>query len=416
SWNIFYTSYNGTMWTDEKSITDSPGGWGVGSMVIGQNNIAHFLWYDEIASDQYYWYYELYYRSYDIDNNLWSEQELIPLHDLIVVKPFFNMYFSPIYQSITVGPDKTVHITWSDAISGNPEIYYISKDENGWSPKKRLTIAPEHSVLPNILITHDNKIFIFWSDFRDGNFEIYYKYSELVLINTAIGTNVDVTDPITGITLTFENVTSCGYTNITIIDTGPAPPKEFKIVPLNVYYNITTTASYTGTITIAIPYDESQIKGPEFNLELRHWNPESEEWEDVTTWIDTEKNIIYGEVTSLSIFAVMLPAVFLDLENLKQIVIDSPDSAWRQPAENRKNTMIEKIDEAIVLCQNEEYDECYNKMFHDIKPKLTGLKIDEEGNPFGNGVFNNPWVIDQNLQQEFGEQTDLILILLKSKF
>ncbi|MFX0140689.1 MAG: NosD domain-containing protein [Candidatus Hodarchaeota archaeon] len=110
------------------------------------------------------------------------------------------------------------------------------------------------------------------------------------------------------------------------------------------------------------------------------------------------------------------PKVCQRLENLKQMVIDSPNDAWRKPADNRKNAMINKIDEAIVLCENEEYLECYDKVLHDIKPKLTGLKVDEEGNPFGNGVFNNPWVIDQNLQQGFGEQTNLILGLLKSEF
>ncbi len=101
-----------------------------------------------------------------------------------------------------------------------------------------------------------------------------------------------------------------------------------------------------------------------------------------------------------------------ELEILKQTMLDSTDSAWRNPAENRKNAMIEKIDECIVLCQNEEYNQCYDKILHDIKPKLTGLKVDEEGNPFGNGIFKNPWVVDPSLQEEFGDATDSILSLL----
>lgn len=77
------------------------------------------------------------------------------------------------------------------------------------------------------------------------------------------------------------------------------------------------------------------------------------------------------------------------------------------------NNKIEKIDEAIALCQNGEYLECYDKVLQDIKPKLTGLKVDEIGNTFGNGIFKNPWVIDPNLQQKFGKLTDSILTSLK---
>ena len=75
-----------------------------------------------------------------------------------------------------------------------------------------------------------------------------------------------------------------------------------------VYYDITTTAEYTGTIEVAIPYDETQVEGPEENLKLWHWDPDVG-WTDCTTWVDTENNIIYGEVTSLSVFVVGEPLI-----------------------------------------------------------------------------------------------------------
>lgn len=109
------------------------------------------------------------------------------------------------------------------------------------------------------------------------------------------------------------------------------------------------------------------------------------------------------------------PTICEDLEDLKQMVIDSDDGAWRHPAENRKNAMVQKIDEAIALCQTGEYAECYDKLLHDIKPKLTGLKEDEEGNPFGNGVFNNPWVEDPALQDDFEDIINPILQALKNQ-
>ena len=121
--------------------------------------------------------------------------------------------------------------------------------------------------------------------------------------NTPTGTSVEVTDPLTDVTVNFDEVTSSGTTTVIPSLTGPAPPADFEVA--GQYYDITTTASYTGPITIAIPYDETQITGAEADLTLRHWNSMSAEWEDVTTGVDTAANIIYGEVTRLSIFAVM---------------------------------------------------------------------------------------------------------------
>ncbi|MFB0560864.1 MAG: NosD domain-containing protein [Candidatus Lokiarchaeia archaeon] len=130
--------------------------------------------------------------------------------------------------------------------------------------------------------------------------------------NTPTGEDVEVTDPVSGINMTFDNVTDSGTTTVTAIETGPEPPEGFVIIPSvtgDVYYDINTTANYTGTITIAIPYDETQLTYPwqESFLKLYHWNSTTEEWEDVTTWVDTENNIIYGEITSFSIFTVMEP-------------------------------------------------------------------------------------------------------------
>lgn len=133
----------------------------------------------------------------------------------------------------------------------------------------------------------------------------YYDYYPLIhpSIYTPTGTNVVVTDPITGIVVTFDEVISSGVTTVTTSDVGPAPPTGFIIT--GQYFEITTTATYTGMIEIAIPYDETQVQGQEENLRLKHWNPEGAGWNDITTWVDTINNIMYGEVPSLSVFAVM---------------------------------------------------------------------------------------------------------------
>ncbi len=115
------------------------------------------------------------------------------------------------------------------------------------------------------------------------------------------GNEVQVIDSNTGIILTFDEITDFGATSIITNNIGPDPPSGFLLT--DTYYNISTTAFFLGTIEIAIQYDETLVKGNEKHLNLKHWDSESEIWTDVTTWVDTEANIIYGEVESFSIIA-----------------------------------------------------------------------------------------------------------------
>jgi len=71
------------------------------------------------------------------------------------------------------------------------------------------------------------------------------------------------------------------------------------------YYDITTTATYEGLIVICISFSEVNYSGPPELLRLYHYDGSS--WVDCTTLVDTENQIICGEVTSLSAFAVLLP-------------------------------------------------------------------------------------------------------------
>jgi PKD repeat protein len=122
--------------------------------------------------------------------------------------------------------------------------------------------------------------------------------------NTLEGDQVEVIDVVTSVSATFEQVIERGMTTVTVDTEGPNPPAGFEI--LRFFYNITTTAIYSGTISIEIHYDDTNLTPQRENrLKLQHWDSIHHGWKDVTTWIDTENNIIYGEVTSLSVFAVI---------------------------------------------------------------------------------------------------------------
>ena len=123
--------------------------------------------------------------------------------------------------------------------------------------------------------------------------------------NTPPGQDVEVFDPGTGTMILFDTVNSGGDTTITktLQGQGPPPPSGFKLVPLGTYYEINTTAEFSGIVHIAIEYDDSGLtEGQENALKLRCY--EEGEWVDKTTGLDTVSNIIYAETNHLSFFAI----------------------------------------------------------------------------------------------------------------
>jgi len=95
------------------------------------------------------------------------------------------------------------------------------------------------------------------------------------------------------------------------------------------------------------------------------------------------------------------------------IISDSDEDCWKKPGSNRRNAMIQKLDELKSLVLEGEMQEAYDKLLHDIKPKLTGLKTDEDEAPWGNGLFNEPWVINTDLQEQCRIWSNDLLTRLK---
>jgi len=134
-------------------------------------------------------------------------------------------------------------------------------------------------------------------------------------LNTLVGTNIVFTEPSTGTTVKFEEVTSSGTTNVTTSTTGPPPPTGFRIVVgilgQPIYYDISTTAAYSGTITVAIRYDETQVSASEDKIKLWQFNNGPN---DITWYVDTTNNIIYGNTTHLSLFIITEPYIIATID------------------------------------------------------------------------------------------------------
>jgi CSLREA domain-containing protein len=121
--------------------------------------------------------------------------------------------------------------------------------------------------------------------------------------NTYAGTNVEVVSGNT--TITFPTVTTPGFTTVEESASNPVVGVELPDgTPVGPFYNIQTTATFSGTVTIALSYDDTGI-ADESVLQIYHM--EGGSWVDCTDRVDTFNNIIYGEVSSFSWFALVGP-------------------------------------------------------------------------------------------------------------
>jgi hypothetical protein len=136
-----------------------------------------------------------------------------------------------------------------------------------------------------------------------------------LLANTPLGTDIVVQlngglGMVGGIELTFSSILASGDTTVTLSATGRPPPTGFKIVGIAgppTYYDISTTATYSGPLKVCIKYDENEVppgQDRESGLRLKH--DVDGAWEDITLLpVDTVNNVICGQTTNLSFFAIM---------------------------------------------------------------------------------------------------------------
>jgi sugar lactone lactonase YvrE len=116
---------------------------------------------------------------------------------------------------------------------------------------------------------------------------------------SVVVTPIDTSKKTTPVTLTFAAVSQAGYTSLTTSSSGPALPTGFTAGSPVIYYNLSTTAVYSGLITMSIDFT-----GTTFTTtpHLLHYDPVAGAWTDITTLLSG--SIIRGSVSSLSPFTV----------------------------------------------------------------------------------------------------------------
>jgi beta propeller repeat protein len=265
-------------------------------------------------------------------------------------------------------------IVWEDHRNGNGDIYMYDLSNpvlNG------VPICTNHyqQLYPAI---HGDKVV--WNDYRWGSPDIYMYVITQVSNVTPIGTQVAVQPPDYSaggapVTLTFDEVTQEGTTSLTVTTTGPEPPSGFYLGTPPVYYELSTTALFSGSIEVCINYSGISFDN-EDSLELYHWPDDV----PVTTYRDPVNNIICGVVSSLSPFAILEPselAVCQELiESIKEDLADVAISG--KNSEKVRGALERKLDSAKDKLGEEKFEDALQKL-SDFRTEV--LKLADEKKP-----------------------------------
>jgi DNA-binding beta-propeller fold protein YncE len=135
---------------------------------------------------------------------------------------------------------------------------------------------------------------------------------------TQTGTNVTV-QPIASATINFTSITSPGATTVTTTNVTPfGAPGDFQLAGIPIYYNVTTTAVFSGPIVACFTYDPNLLPSPESGLRLAHFDTTLSPpgWVDATVSLDTSTHQICGQVSSLSPFVIGVGTPTFEFDSL----------------------------------------------------------------------------------------------------
>jgi len=147
--------------------------------------------------------------------------------------------------------------------AGWRDIYLIQTDALGNTEWEKIIGGSSHDFAYSVVPTTDGGYILagYTDSYGAGEGDVYLvKVSPLT--NTPVGS--DVTVSLESATVTFPDVYESGTTTVTTSTENPEgpTPSDFYVVE-GEFINITTTANYTGPVTVGIRYDESQVADEE---------------------------------------------------------------------------------------------------------------------------------------------------------
>ena len=207
----------------------------------------------------------------------------------------FCYNFRSQYDSTTVKYDPAGNELWIMAYDG-PAEFQGAVQPGGTENDCDYTYA--------ITVDEKNNVYVAGKSFGESSRYDYIavKYSQE---DTPAGKDVQVTDAAAGTTITFANVLVGGNTSVNMTQSTSLSVAGLNLVPAGTLYEMDTTAAFSGTIDIAIRYDDTALTAAqEKTLKLWHYEKATNQWFDVTAYADTVNNVIYGVSPGLSFFGV----------------------------------------------------------------------------------------------------------------
>lgn len=204
-----------------------------------------------------------------------------------------------------VSANNLLYFAADDGVYGQ-ELWRSDGTESGTFMVKDIAVG-QSSSLPGDLVKDDPLLFFVADNGTGVGRELWI----LNLTNTVgpgvVAQPVDTASGTSPVELAFNNVTTPGSVSLTTSSSPPIGPGDvpvgFKVGNPEVYYNLSTTATFIGPVTVCINYGNQF--SDESNLKLLHY--EGGTWVDTTISLDPVNNMICGSVTSFSPFAVARP-------------------------------------------------------------------------------------------------------------
>ncbi len=161
--------------------------------------------------------------------------------------------------------------------------------------------------------------------------------------NTPAGANRVV--QVAPATLTFEMVDQAGTTTVTTSATGPPLPSGFSLGTPPTYFEISTTAVFSGFVDVCIDYT-GIVFGDEASLRLLHFDGVA--FADVTTSLDTTTDVICGRSATLSPFVVVERA-----QSVAEMIVDLIESVARLTlAPSQEQRLVAALETALLQPRN----------------------------------------------------------------
>ena len=210
-------------------------------------------------------------------------------------------YLTGIWSIAPDGSDASLVVQWTvpNAVEGWPfsDFWWLDPNRFAWSPDgSQIAFYSARQVLPELGAERDMEVYVIDSDGSDlvritHDFRAANSLS-WVGPNTHAGGPVSVT--VGNVTVTYAEVVAEGSTTIIVTDDLPAPPPGDLTFVDDFTYHLSTTATISGTVTVAVDYTETAyppVLGERLSLLL--WD--GVQWVDITTAIDTAGYTITGE-------------------------------------------------------------------------------------------------------------------------